>query len=579
PKQPVAVGTGGAAATVDALATSTALRVLQGGGNAVDAAVAAAAVLGVTEPYSAGIGGGGFLVLYRAADRRVFTIDGRETAPAAATPSLFVDPATGATIPFDERVTSGLGVGVPGTVAQWDLALRRFGTLPLATLLGPAERAARRGFVVDQTFVDQTAENAARFATFPATAAIYLDADGTPRDVGTVLRNPDLAATYRAIARGGAQAFYRGPIARDLVRTVTAPPVATGTTRRVRAGAMAESDLRGYRAVTRRAVASTYRGYRIWGMAPPSSGGTTVAQVLNMLESLPATSDRVTQLHRYLEASRLTYADRGAYLGDPAFTPVPQFGLISERFAAERAALIGPRAATSPVAAGNPWAYYPTPGATVRAAATDDTEGQSTTHLTVSDRQGNVVSYTFTIESTGGSGIVVPGRGFLLNNELTDFDAAPTGPNAPAAGKRPRSSIAPTLVTRGGRMVEALGSPGGSTIPTTVLQTLIGQIDFGLTLPEAIAAPRASQRNTAATVAEPAFITSAAGDALRALGHTFTPMGEIGAVTGIAFLRDGRVVAAAEPFRRGGGSAMVERPRNPLVGPTAPIGGHGGHSG
>jgi gamma-glutamyltranspeptidase/glutathione hydrolase len=342
---------------------------------------------------------------------------------------------------------------------------------------------------------------------------------------------------------------------------------------------MAAPDLAAYRALPRRPVVSDYRGYRIWGMAAPSSGGTTVAQALNMLESLPATGDRVTALHRYLEASRIAFADRGAYLGDPAFTPVPQFGLVSDRFAADRAALIGPRAGSSPVAPGDPWAYYPSPAAGAPSAVGADTEGLSTTHLTVSDRRGNVVSYTFTIESTGGSAMVVPGRGFILNNELTDFDAVLTSANAPGAGKRPRSSMAPTIVTRGGRAVEALGSPGGSTIITTILQTLIGQIDFGQTLPEAIAAPRASQRNTTTTSAEPAFITSSGGDALRALGHSFTPTGEIGAATGIAFLRNGRVVAAAEPIRRGGGSAMVERPSNPLVGPRTPVGGHGHHDG
>ena len=562
-RQPVAYGTGGAAATVDPLATSTALRVLAGGGNAVDATVAAAAVLGVTEPYSAGIGGGGFLLYYRARDRRVFSIDGREVAPGAATSSLFVDPATGTTIPGDERVTSGLGVGVPGTVAQWNLAVRRFGTMPLAALLAPAERAARRGFVVDQTFVDQTAANAARFADFPATAALFLDADGTPRDVGSILRNPDLAATYRLIARGGAQAFYRGALAADIVRAVRRPPVRAGVTRNVRPGAMTAADLAGYRALARRPLSSTYRGYRVWGMAPPSSGGTTIAQILNMLETASLGGDRVGALHRLLEASRLAYADRGAYLGDPAFTPVPQFGLISKRFAADRAALIGPRAATGTAVAGNPWAYYPTPAGASTATVGADTEGASTTHLTVSDRAGNVASYTFTIESTGGSGIVVPGRGFLLNNELTDFDL--TGPNAPAARKRPRSSIAPTILTRNGRVVEALGSPGGASIITTVVQTLVNQIDFGMTLPAAIAAPRSSQRNATTTQAEPALITSAFGDALRALGHGFTATDEIGAVTGISFLRRGRVQAAAEPFRRGGGSAMVERPLNPVV--------------
>jgi gamma-glutamyltranspeptidase/glutathione hydrolase len=294
-------------------------------------------------------------------------------------------------------------------------------------------------------------------------------------------------------------------------------------------------------------------------MAPPSSGGTTVAQALNMLETTDLrTTDRVTATHRYLEASRLAFADRGAYVADPAFVPVPVFGLLSKAFARERAALIGERAGTSPASAGNPWAFYPTPG-TPRPAAAADTEGTSTTHLTVSDRRGNVVSYTFTIESTGGSGMVVPGRGFLLNNELTDFDLS--GPNAPAAGKRPRSSMAPTIVTRDGRVVQALGSPGGSTIITTVLQVLVDRLVLGTPLPEAIAAPRASQRNTPTVTAEPGFIGSPEGQALAAqYGHEFTQMGEIGAATAVEFLPNGRLLAVAEPTRRGGGNAQVVRP-------------------
>jgi gamma-glutamyltranspeptidase/glutathione hydrolase len=568
-KQPVAHGTGGAAATVDALATSTAIRVLNQGGNAVDAAIAAAAVIGVTEPYSAGIGGGGFMLYRRASDRRVFTIDSRETAPAGATPTMFLDPTTGQPIPFAQRVTSGLGVGVPGTVAGWDLARRRFGTMPFSRLMAPAAQIAETGFVVDRTFAEQTEANRQRFRLFPATQALYLTATGETPAIGTRLRNPDLARTYREIGRRGPAAFYSGPIAADIARTVQQPPVAAGTTTPVRAGTMTTADIAAYRALGRRPVRTTYRGYDIWGMAPPSSGGQAVGEALNILErfplsgATPATTGE--SLHRYLEASRLAFADRNAYLGDPAFVRVPIWGLLNKDYAAERAALIGPTALRSPVAAGDPWKYYG-PGAAPRVLTGANEQGRSTTHLTVSDRRGNVVAYTFTIESTGGSGITVPGRGFILNNELTDFEPQAGLANSPAPGKRPRSSIAPTIITRDGRIVEALGSPGGATIITTVLQTIVNQIDLGMTLPEAIAAPRASQRNATTTDAEPAFI-GAWGDRLRAVGHTFNPTQEIGAATGIAFLRNGRVQAAAEPIRRGGGSAMVQNPTNPFVGP------------
>jgi gamma-glutamyltranspeptidase / glutathione hydrolase len=289
-----------------------------------------------------------------------------------------------------------------------------------------------------------------------------------------------------------------------------------------------------------------YRGLDVYGMGPPSSGGSTVGEALNILEGFDlAGMDRTQALHFFLEASRFSFADRNAWLADPDFFDVPLEGLLSDGFAAERRALIDidpPRAATSPVAPGDP--------------------RRETTHLVVSDRRGTVVSYTFTIESTGGNGIVVPGRGFLLNNELTDFNFnSTTHPNRAEGGKRPRSSMSPSIVLDRGRPFLAVGSPGGSMIITTVLQVLLERLDLGATLPEAIASPRASQRNTATTIAEPAFIASPEAAELESVyGHAFDTQDEIGASTGIEFLGDGRVLAAAEPARRGGGSAMVERP-------------------
>jgi gamma-glutamyltranspeptidase/glutathione hydrolase len=270
-------------------------------------------------------------------------------------------------------------------------------------------------------------------------------------------------------------------------------------------------------------------------------------------------------LHDYLEASRLAFADRNAYVGDPAFVDVPLRGLLSRSFAAERAALVGEQALVSPVAPGDPRDDGRPVGPTDQVSAA---RAGSTTHLTVSDRAGNVVSYTFTIEQAGGNGIVVPGYGFLLNNELTDFNlnadgsSTPTEANSVRGGKRPRSSIAPTIVLRDGRPLLAVGSPGGATIITTVLQILLDRLDFGMSLPDAIAAPRASQRNVAETQAEPAFLAQQElVAALQARGHRFAPTPEIGAATGIEFLGGGMVQAAAEPVRRGGGSAMVVRPR------------------
>ena len=560
PKQPTATGTGGAVATVDHDASKVGMQVLRDGGNAVDAAIATAAALGVTEPYSCGIGGGGFMVVYRASDGSVSTIDSRETAPADFQPDSFIDPATGQPIPFDERVTSGLGVGVPGTIRGWEQALGKFGSRPLSELLQPSIRLASRGFVVDQTYRQQTLDNEQRFEDFTSTSETFLRRGDAPA-VGSTVRNPDLATTYSRIAEGGGKAFYSGQTAAAIVNTVQRPPVAADADRNVRPGLMKAKDLAGYRSKERAPTVSSYREVQVYGMGPPSSGGSTVGEVLNILEGYEmATLPRDDALHYYLEASRYAYADRGAYLGDPDYVYVPLKGLLSDEFATERRSLITERAAQSPVAAGNPYLYDGGTG-TVGLKTSRATEGPSTTHLTVSDKWGNIVSYTFTIEQTGGSAITVPGYGFILNNELTDFEPTPGLPNSPAGGKRPRSSISPTIVTRGEDPILALGSPGGSTIITTVLQTLVNDLDFGMTLPDAIAAPRASQRNTTTTSAEPAFLgTPEAGPLVSDHGHTFTSTPEIGAATGIAFLPGGTVQAAAEPTRRGGGSALVETP-------------------
>jgi gamma-glutamyltranspeptidase / glutathione hydrolase len=555
-----ATGTGGAAATVERLATQAAIDTLHRGGNATDAAVTAAAVLGVTEPFSCGIGGGGFMVSYDAGEREVTTIDQRERAPADMRPDSFFD--NGAAPAFNDARYSGLSVGVPGTVRGWAEALERNGTISLGQALAPAIRIALKGFVVDAAFAAQTQENAGYFDDAPATAALYLDPDGTPRDVGTVFRNPDLARTYARIALRGPRAFYRGPIADEIVQTVRHPPVSATADHRWRPGLMRAQDLRDYTAVSRAPTHATYRGVDVYGMGPPSSGGSTIAEALNVLEGYELSKmARADALHHELEAARFAFADRGAHVADPGFFAVPLAGLLSKDFAATRRALITDRAATPPVVApGDPYPFNG--GGGPGQASVTSTRPGTTTHITTSDRFGNAVSYTFTIESTGGSGLVVPGRGFLLNNELTDFNySSTTHPNRVEGGKRPRSSISPTIVMRDHRPWLALGSPGGSTIITTVLQMLVERIDLGASLPQAIAAPRASQRNTDATTAEPAFLASPEAAALAARGHTFTSTPEIGAATGIEFIgRRGRVLAAAEPLRRGGGSAMVARP-------------------
>ncbi|MGW3690128.1 gamma-glutamyltransferase [Streptomyces sp. NPDC005125] len=567
PKDADVVGYGGAVSSVNPYASQAGMDVLKHGGNAVDAAVAAAAALGVVEPYSAGVGGGGYLVAYDAATHQVHTIDGRETAPAPMRQDSFIDPSTGAPIPFNTAVNSGLSIGVPGTPATWQRALRGWGTISLARALKPATRIAEDGFVVDPQFRAMTAMNESRFRQFSSTADLFLPGGQLP-EVGSVFRNPDLARTYDELAHEGVGALYQGDIGRDVVRTVQQPPMADGA-EPVRPGLMETSDLARYKVLDRSPTRTSYRGLDVYSMAPSASGGTTVGEALNILENFHLSpADRVQALHHYLEASRIAFADRNRWVGDPGYTDVPTHELLSKDFAKSRACLIrADSALTSPLAPADP--HTPGAGCVQGKGSPETYEGTSTTHLVTSDRWGNVVSYTLTIEQTGGSAITVPGRGFLLNNELTDFDFTPVtagvpDPNLPAPGKRPRSSMAPTIVLKNGRPFIAVGSPGGATIITTVLQTLVNRIDLGMTLPQAVAAPRISQRNRTTTDAEPAFLDSQERIALEDLGHhfapappTFTPAPEIGAVAALEFRPDGRVEAVAEPERRSGGSAMA----------------------
>ncbi|MDQ5856506.1 MAG: gamma-glutamyltransferase family protein, partial [Actinomycetota bacterium] len=476
-----------------------------------------------------------------------------------------------------DAVTSGLSVGVPGTLATWERALARWGRFGLAENLRPAVRVAERGFVVDATFQEQTRQNAQRFAQFGSTAALFLP-DGAPPAVGSTLRNPDLAKTYREIRKRGIGALYGGSIGADLVNAVQHPPLAAGATLVARPGLMTLRDLRTYESLDAAPSHVSYRGLDVYGMAASSSGGITDGEALNILENVDLSAmSRVQALHHYLEASRLAFADRNRYLGDPRYVDVPERKLLSKSFGRQRACLIDPaKAATSSVAPGDPFVgsrrCLP-----VSAAVTAPDRGNHTNHFVVADRVGNVVSYTNTIEQLGGSGIVVAGRGFLLNNELTDFNFAPTqgsapDPNLPAAGKRPRSSMSPTIVLKDGRPFLALGSPGGANIITTVLQILVNRVDFGMSLPDAIAAPRASQRNAATTQAEPAFIAAATTPGLETLGHRFaisdtSPLDptikispDIGVASALEFLPSGKVLAAGEPVRRGGSAAGIVCP-------------------
>jgi gamma-glutamyltranspeptidase/glutathione hydrolase len=556
-KAPVATGSGGAVATISEQASQSAMAILNKGGNAVDAAVAAAATLGVTDPFSCGIGGGGFMMIYLAKEKRVITIDHREMAPASFTPTVFQ--ANGKELDFDTAVASGAAVGVPGTVRGWHEALSRYGTMSFKQVLAPAIGVATKGFPVSATFNKLSAENERKFRLFSTASALYLK-NGKALPVGTLLKNPDMARAYGAIAAEGQKAFYSGPMARAIVAAVNQPPVTQGV--KLRAGSMTLADLANYEARIRQPLRTTYRGYDIYGMPLPSSGGVVIGEALNILEAYDLKAmPRASAEHLYLEASRLAFADRNAYLADPEFLDVPLAGLLSKDYATKRRAQISADRAAGVAAAGDPYPFQNDASVPLRpAGARVMAESAHTTHLTVSDKEGNIVAYTFTIESWGGSGIVVPGYGFILNNEMTDFDFSGPHPNVPEAGKRPRSSMSPTIVLRDGKPAFTVGSPGGATIITTVLQTMVNYIDLGMPMDRAINAPRLSQRNAATTDIEPGMTGSAQTTALEKLGHKWSANPEeIGVANALVFNRDGTVTAVAEGARHGIGSALVQK--------------------
>ncbi|MBP1207059.1 gamma-glutamyltranspeptidase/glutathione hydrolase [Duganella sp. 1411] len=558
-KTPVATGTGGAVATISEPASKAALAILNQGGNAIDAAVAAAATLGVTDPFSCGIGGGGFMVIYLAKDKRVITIDHRETAPASFTPTVFQE--NGAPMTFETVRDSGMSVGVPGTVRGWHEALDRYGSMSFKQVLAPAIAVASNGFVVNDNFSHLVSKNKNKFGMFPATAALYLK-NGDAVAAGSTLRNPDLAKAYRELSAGGVKAFYSGKMARAVVDAVNHPATAPGV--RVRGGDMSLADLANYEARLRQPVHSTYRGYDIYGMPLPGSGGIAIAEALNILEGYDLKAmPRAQAEHLYLEASRLAFADRNAYLADPEYVDAPVAGLLSKDYAAQRRQRIDVAQARRPAAAGDPYAFQADQSVPLRPASAATRmliEGAHTTHLTVSDKDGNIVAYTYTIEDWGGSGIVVPGYGFLLNNEMTDFDFSGPRPNVPEAGKRPRSSMSPTLAFRDGKPAFSIGSPGGATIITTVLQTIVNHVDLGMTMPDALNAPRMSERNGDATDVEPGFAGGAQAAALEKNGQRWGDAPEeIGAANALVFNPDGTVTAVSEARRHGAGSALVQK--------------------
>ncbi len=572
-KQPVAVGTGGGVASMDLGASQAGIDALKHGGNAIDAAVATASALGVTIPFVAGPGGGGFMVIYLAKQHEVVTIDGRENCPQACTTTMFIDPKTGQPYDYDYASDQPLATGVPSMVATWSTALKKYGRLSLGDDLQPAISLAQNGFRTDADFQQLTQSELPELQAYPASHWLLTSA-GQPLPVGTLLKNPDLAKTYKLLAKYGPSYLYNGPLGKAIVRADDHPVTTPGQTVVQLSGIMTTSDLRNYQALVKAPTHVNYRGLDIYSMAPPSSSGTTVGEALNILSHYNLSSEsRATALFHYLEASRLSYADRNAYVGDPRYVSVPTQQLLSPAFAATRQCLIGSTALTSPVAPGNPYPPYAAcPSQSSTAAATN--EGLHTNNIVTSDKWGDIVSYTNTINFFGGSGQTVPGYGFLLNDEMTDFDFAPatagaTDPNLPAGGKQPRSSMGPVIALRHGKPVFSIGAAGGSTIITTILQTLINHVDFGMSLPDALAAPRVSNTNSATSSAEPLFYNSAVAKQLTSqYGEKFTETGGAilpldyypGDATALQVLGGGKVEPITEPVRLGGGSALVVHP-------------------
>ncbi|MHA6332343.1 gamma-glutamyltransferase [Qipengyuania sp. CAU 1752] len=499
----------GAVASADPRATAAGEAMLAQGGSAADAAIATMLALTVVEPQSSGIGGGGFIV-HGTPGGDVFTYDGRETAPGAATPNWFLD-AQGKSLPFGDVVLTGLSVGVPGNIAVAKLAHDAHGKLPWATLFEPAIRLAREGFTVNAR-LNQSLDGYAHRAglTEAGKSTFYAEGD-TPRAVGTRIVQAELANSLEQIALVGPDHFYRGIFAQGLASRVAA---ATPGENKMTAADVAE-----YEAKVRRPVCGDYRGYKVCGMGPPSSGGVAVLQILEQLErfDLAALGPRsVTAWHLFVEAQRLAYADRELYIGDADFVEVPTDGLVDPAYLEARSQLIDPARRAVEVAAGRP------PGAPLARASGQAFPESGTSHLVAIGPDGTMVSYTTTVEGAFGSGHMY--GGFFLNNELTDFSFIPAQNGRPVAnrvegGKRPRSSMAPTIVyDPAGRPLLALGAAGGPTIPIQTARSIIGVIDFGLGLEDALALPMIMGFGDRVIVEEGSWLAGSIPQ-LQALGH------------------------------------------------------------
>ena len=524
-------GRNGMVASEQELASRIGLQILKSGGNAVDAAVAMGFALAVALPNAGNIGGGGFMMVHDAKSGRNIALDFREVAPSKATRDMYVG-ADGQVIDGKSLYTH-YAVGVPGTVAGMEHAARKWGSLPLSTLIAPAAKLADKGFPVSETLAQILQQEKKNMGRWPATRAIFWKG-GEPLQRGDRLVQKDLAQSLRLIGQQGAKAFYEGAIARKIAAEM-AP----------HAGALSLQDLKGYKVAEREPVRGTYRGYEIVTMPPPSSGGAHLIQMLNMMERWPMNqwgANSAQSVHYMAESMKLAYADRSEYLGDPDFVKVPLKGLTSKRYAESLAAGIDP--------------YKARPAQDIKPGKLQPYESDQTTHYSVVDRFGNAVAVTYTLNTNFGSGIVAQGTGILLNNEMDDFSAKPGvanayglvggDANAVAAGKRPLSSMTPTLVLKDGKPVLVTGSPGGARIITTVLQTVVNTIDFGMNPAEAAATPRFHHQWTPDELRLEKGFSPDTISLLTSRGHHVAVKASMGRTQTIQ-LRDGMLYGASDP--------------------------------
>ena len=468
------------------LATQAGANVLAQGGNAIDAMVAVQLMLGLVEPQSSGIGGGAFLVYWNEETQKLTTYDGRETAPLAATPTLFLD-ENSQPLQFYDAVVGGRSVATPGTVKLlWDTH-QKYGKLDWKKIIQPIITQAEQGFKVSPRLASLIETDAERLSRFPATKAYFFNSDGSPKSEGTLLKNPEYAQTLSAIAKQGAQAFYHGDIAKDIIETVQTAPGNPGV--------LAQPDFDTYQIKQRDPVCAAYQSYDICGMGPPSSGALTIGQILALTEQYDLKgwgANSIKSWQVLTDASLLAFADRGKYMADQDYVPMPTEGLLDKDYLKQRAKLIQVGKALNKVEAGNPpWSHA------MNLSMDESIELPSTSHFNIVDKQGNVVSMTTTIENAFGSRLMV--RGFLLNNELTDFSFRTHINGTPIAnrlepGKRPRSSMAPTIMMKDKKPYMAIGSPGGSRIIGYVAQTIIAHTQWDMNIQQAINQPRLLNR-------------------------------------------------------------------------------------